>query len=118
MAMARKAPSSESYETPIQRGSHARSVLSPEYLAEALDRWALRREKLLPLLDVRAVRSARTLAAQARQVAYGRRVSDMTDPDVQRAWMEAWLGVRQRVAEFLAENAVRDEILLEQPPGA
>jgi hypothetical protein len=69
------------------------STVHPRKLAELLEAWALRREKVLHLLDLRAARAARALAVECRRLGY------VPDAEMDRA---RWRAVRERVAELLA----------------
>jgi hypothetical protein len=78
-----------------------RIVLHPDVLANALDLWALRREKILALLDIRAARRARKLACTCRVLAqptYAQTVGE-------DAWRGEWRRTREEVLETLAHAA-------------
>ncbi len=72
------------------------AALRPSELAEMLDRWALRREKVLRLLDPRAARAARLLAraCQALGDDLGGR------PEARRSWVM----VRTQAERLLRDN--------------
>ena len=70
--------------------------LRPRTLAESLDLWALRREKVLELLDIKAAKQARDLASMCRQLA---RVP-MHDPD----WDFRWMTIRAATAALLERH--------------
>lgn len=78
--------------------------LHPASLARALDLWALRREKILALLDVRAAREARTLADACRTL------SQTTDPGRDDAWQARWLAIRERALAMLANGGPHSAI--------
>ena len=92
----------------------ANALLRPNQLAERLDLWALRREKVLALLDVRASRSARQLARTCRVLARSSYESSVTA----EAWEAEWRRVREEVAFVLvhARPAVMSEPLEEGRP--
>jgi hypothetical protein len=69
----------------------------PDELADALDLWGLRREKVLHLLDVRAARTARQLAQTCRVLAQSRYGASSGD-----AWDSSWELVRSDVAAMVA----------------
>ncbi|MFO0615432.1 MAG: hypothetical protein U0414_22760 [Polyangiaceae bacterium] len=73
--------------------------LDPSSLATMLDRWALRREKVLEVLDIRAATKARELARACDDFAVWRERADVTELEAHFVWVE----LRQRVAELLAE---------------
>jgi hypothetical protein len=73
--------------------------LDPASLASALDTWALRREKILELLDVRASRTARKLAQQCRALS-----AAASDRGEDAGWQAEWLALRER-ARTILENA-------------
>lgn len=70
--------------------------LRPLDLADALDTWALRREKVYFLIDVRAAKHARELARMCRRLAK----SDASTS----VWAEQWHALRQEVAMLLASH--------------
>ncbi|MBL8742078.1 MAG: hypothetical protein JNK04_13315 [Myxococcales bacterium] len=72
------------------------SKLRPRALAESLDLWALRREKVIELLDIKAAKRARELARMCRELA---RVS-MEDP----AWDFQWMAIRAAAAALLERH--------------
>lgn len=69
----------------------------PSDLARWLDRWALRREKILELIDMKAARRARKFAGECRYLAYC-----ASHPD--EHWEMDWYTLRLEVASFLAEQ--------------
>ncbi len=71
--------------------------LHPLGLADALDLWALRREKILPLLDVRAARAARRLADSCRALARTERQAGVA----MDAWESDWRAVREQAVGLL-----------------
>jgi hypothetical protein len=75
--------------------------LDPGRLALWLDEWALRREKVLDLLDVRAARRARSLAERCRRVARAGR--DGQSEELRREW----LALRLEIAGFLQASGQR-----------
>jgi hypothetical protein len=70
------------------------STINPKKLAELLEAWALKREKVLHLLDLRAARAARALAVECRRLGY------TPDAEIDR---DRWRSVRERVAALLAQ---------------
>jgi hypothetical protein len=74
--------------------------LHPAGLAKALELWALRREKVLPLLDVRSEREARKLAQGCRRLAETERTGELSASD----WENEWRSLRER-AYTLLDNA-------------
>ncbi len=78
-------------------GTYRSQRLQPDELSRALDRWAFRREKVLALLDVRAAREARTLAARCRVLG-----AMAAAPEDRVAWDVEWRAVRQEVVELLS----------------
>lgn len=71
---------------------------SPQELGEWLAQWALRREKVLELLDRKAALRARVLADRCFQLA--RRQSSTPEPE----WRRVWNGLKLEVSGFLAER--------------
>ncbi len=86
-----------------RRASGAVSRLEPGPLAELLDRWALRREKVLAVIDVKAARRARRLA-QACRALHARGVRGV-DVEQRRALELEWLELREEVAALLAHGS-------------
>jgi len=78
-------------QVPVKLDGRSVAQLTPEDLADKLDVWALRREKVLAKLDIRAAKQARALAARARGLS-----STEVDP-------LGWLELRAEVARLLAE---------------
>jgi hypothetical protein len=76
--------------------------LSPRDLGERLDRWALRREKVLALIDVRAARHARRLAVACRVLA--NRLEQAQGSEREALALE-WLELRAEVAALLAPTS-------------
>jgi hypothetical protein len=70
--------------------------LRPRALAESLDLWALRREKVIELLDIKAAKQAREIAGMCRELS---RVS-MEDPD----WDFRWMAIRAAAAALLERH--------------
>jgi hypothetical protein len=70
--------------------------LRPHALAESLDMWALRREKVLELLDIKAAKQARELAGMCRDLS---RVS-MESP----SWDFQWMTIRAAAAALLERH--------------
>lgn len=64
-----------------------------------LDRWALRREKVLEVLDLRGAAKARELARACHDFTVWRERADVTELEAHLVWF----AIRQRVAEMLAE---------------
>ncbi len=65
---------------------------SPRDLADALDLWALRREKVLSMIDVRAAKQARKLARTCRvlgEMEGAPLLSDTWEAEWDRTWAEA-----------------------------
>lgn len=71
---------------------------SPSELAAYLDVWALRREKVLEIIDIAAARRARAFVARCRRLAA---VDEETRDE---AWHAAWHVLKLDVAAFLSEN--------------
>lgn len=71
---------------------------SPKELGEWLSQWALRREKVLELLDRKAASRARVLADRCFQL--DRRQATMSEPD----WRRVWNSLKLEVSGFLAER--------------
>jgi hypothetical protein len=70
--------------------------LRPHALADSLDLWALRREKVLALLDIRAAKKARELARECR---------DLTKtPADHPAWEFQWMTLQAAAAAFLERH--------------
>ena len=90
-----------------------RPTLGCTWLADQLETWALRREKLIHLLDFRAAREARELAAGARALDLAReRLATDSDHD---AWSAEWWRLRKRVAALLEADAKSAEGRKSQP---
>jgi hypothetical protein len=70
----------------------------PDELAGWLEQWALRREKVVHLIDLRAARAARELAGRCR----GLSLEQGKLPDT--LWLERWTRLRVEVARFLGER--------------
>ncbi len=69
---------------------------APADLAAWLDVWALRREKMIELLDLKSARRARGFAARCRRLsACEARYRD-------QIWMADWMALRLEVAGFLS----------------
>ncbi|NUP11409.1 MAG: hypothetical protein HOW73_35640 [Polyangiaceae bacterium] len=79
------------------KSSEQMQRLHPAGLATLLDRWALRHEKVLTVLDIRAAREARHLAQACRSLATTERdgVSEV------ESWERDWRDVRLRAALLL-----------------
>lgn len=75
--------------------------LRPDELAILLDRWALRREKVLEHLDVRAARQARELAVACRALAI--RLESKSEAERDQVAL-SWLELRAKVAAFLSPS--------------
>lgn len=71
--------------------------LEPLALADALDRWALRREKVLDVLDIPAAREARALASACRDLDAWPRRAHVTELDFACVWLE----LRERTVKLL-----------------
>lgn len=82
---------------PSMKSSEKTQRLHPVGLAKALDLWALRREKLLPLLDVRAAREARRLAQGCRRLAATERTGEIPTA----VWENEWRAIREQAVELL-----------------
>src|SRR5689334_22817533 len=82
---------------PSMKSSEKTQRLHPGGLAKALDLWALRREKLLPLLDVRAAREARRLAQGCRRLASTERTGEIPTA----AWESEWRAIREQAVTLL-----------------
>ncbi len=80
--------------------SRASNLLSssPRELGEWLAQWALRREKVLELLDRRAAHAARLLADRCFQLS--RRQATLPAAE----WKRAWQSLKLEVSGFLAER--------------
>ncbi len=75
-------------------------LLGPGALAASLDRWSLRREKVLEILDIRASRTGRQLARACRllaQPSYAMSISS-------EAWDSAWRQTREEVVALLQRS--------------
>jgi hypothetical protein len=70
--------------------------LRPRALAESLELWALRSEKVIELLDIKAAKKARELARMCRELA---RVS-MDHP----SWDFQWMTIRAAAAALLERH--------------
>ncbi|MFO0613320.1 MAG: hypothetical protein U0414_12065 [Polyangiaceae bacterium] len=81
------------------------AVASLEQTADLLERWALRREKVLHLLDVRAAQDARRVASVARRVASDLRSGD-GDALAQRD------GIERDARRILATSVVDEDLEL------
>ncbi|MFO0615404.1 MAG: hypothetical protein U0414_22620 [Polyangiaceae bacterium] len=75
--------------------------LEPLGLANALDTWALRREKVLSKLDIQAAREARELAAACRDFHDWPRRSAVTELELTCVWLE----LRERCVRLLSRYA-------------
>ncbi len=78
----------------------ADSFLRPAALADALDLWSLRREKVLELLDVRASRTGRQLARTCRLLAQPTYAMSISS----EAWDAEWRHTREEVAALLRRS--------------
>jgi hypothetical protein len=83
------------------------SRLEPLNLATWLEAWALRREKVLELLDVQASTSARGFALRCRRLARTRSQESKT-------YRREWLTLRLEIADFL-ESASRKRVSATYP---
>jgi hypothetical protein len=82
----------------MSAASDREASYGPEELAGWLEQWALRREKVVHLLDLRAARAARDLAARCRMLDLER--GKLTEA----LWRERWTRLRVEVARFLGER--------------
>jgi hypothetical protein len=80
------------------RPTESAQSLPAEALATYLEEWAMRREKVLSLLDIGAAREARKLAWECRRMA----TLDTTTPE--------WVALKRRVVAFLGSR--RDSHLI------
>lgn len=71
---------------------------SPLDLAAWLDTWALRRGKVLELIDIAAARRARQLAERCR------RLSNTSSTERGSQWTSDWTVLKLEVATFLTEH--------------
>jgi len=75
-------------------------MLEPGLLATLLDEWALKREKVLRLLDLKAAQRARRLVARCRRLeADG--FSPLLHCDSDDANAAEWLAIRRNVVDLL-----------------
>lgn len=81
-----------------ERQTESAQSLPAEALATYLEEWAIRREKVLSLLDIGAAREARRLAYECRRLAH----LDSRSPD--------WVSLKRRIVAFL--GARRDSHLI------
>lgn len=86
---------------PCMKSSEKTQRLHPVGLAKALDLWALRREKLLPLLDVRAAREARRLAQGCRRLAATERTGEIPTGE----WESEWRAIREQAVALLDSSS-------------
>lgn len=77
--------------------------VDPMQLAELLDRWALRREKVIFVLDHESARRAREIAREAVVLAI--RQAEARTPEEIDAWGVAWLRVRREAGALLVSTA-------------
>lgn len=77
--------------------------LRPDELAVELERWALRREKILERLDIRAAREARALAKECR------RLGGINHHLGEESWNAEWTRVRRSTVELLARGAAAEQ---------
>lgn len=78
-------------------------TVDPMLLAELLDRWALRREKVLFVLDHKSARHARALARAA--VALAVKQAEARSPEEVEAWSREWLELRREAGVLLVATA-------------
>jgi hypothetical protein len=83
--------------------SHLDTTVDPMLLADLLTRWALRREKVLFVLDHKSARSARRLARECIVLAV-RRAEARTVDEID-AWHRDWTRVREEVRDLVATTA-------------
>ena len=81
------------------RIAESTNVLRPKELATLLDLWALRREKVLQLLDLKAARAARKLARTCRLLAK----ATYADQIGEQSWRYEWRRVRELVLVTLTQ---------------
>jgi hypothetical protein len=79
--------------------SRDNAPLRPRDLADWLDQWALRREKVLHLIDIQGARECRHLAARCRALGH----AEATQPA--SWWRREWASLRLEIASFLAQRA-------------
>jgi hypothetical protein len=77
---------------------------SPIELASWLELWALRREKVLELLDITAARRARQLADRCRRFAI------VSASQREQGWNREWHALKLEVAAFLTDHRSTDRI--------
>lgn len=75
--------------------------LRPRDLADWLDQWALRREKVLHLIDIQGARECRHFAARCRALGH----AEASQPAAW--WRREWAALRLEIASFLAEHSTR-----------
>jgi hypothetical protein len=68
--------------------------LTPLHLAEALRRWALRREKMLHILDIRSALQARRLADACL------RLDELSEGAAAAAWQSEWDRIRREAVSI------------------
>jgi hypothetical protein len=73
--------------------------LRPRDLADWLDQWALRREKVLHLIDIHGARECRHLAARCRALGHAEASQSAA------WWRREWAALRLEIASFLASHA-------------
>jgi hypothetical protein len=85
----------------------------PGLLAEELEGWALKREKILELLDIRGARTARRLAHRCRVLAEMEGAELLGD-----SWTEEWTRVREASSALLDQQQPNVEVLVEDAPSS
>jgi hypothetical protein len=82
----------------MSAASDRETSYGPDELAGWLDQWALRREKVVHLIDLRSARVARDMASRCRMLSCERGKL----PDA--LWLDRWTRLRVEVARFLGDR--------------
>lgn len=80
---------------PTAVSTRLRVTVDPRAMGEWLEAWALRREKNLLRLDLRAARAARVFARRCAELESARSARATSE------WQETWNALRQEIAAFL-----------------
>jgi hypothetical protein len=89
--------------TSLTPPAHHAVLLRPNQLADMLEQWAFRREKVLSVLDIAGANAARDLARRCRILS----VADDDDPTVDGPdgpLSIEWLEIREEVARLLQRD--------------
>lgn len=83
---------------PNSASTRLRVTIDPSAMGQWLEAWALRREKNLLRIDLRAAREARAFARRCGHLHTSRSVSETAE------WRDTWHQLRLEIAAFLQDH--------------